>query len=136
MADYDESGSRGKRPPAPGSGVERRAWPRLKLDAEAVLRLDPLDDQIRSPILNASGNGLLLALPRPRPVGTRMRITVQLSNPRTDITVSGVVVHVAARPQVPALPVAVGIFLTEAGPEWLALCRRLASVQTPLTPQG
>lgn len=102
----------------------------MTLDAEAIVRVDSINDHVRTRILNASGNGLLLAVPALRPMGTRMRITVQIADPMYEITVAGVIVHGTSRRATgPSdLPYAVGIYLTDVGPDWLALCRRLAKL--------
>lgn len=107
--------------------MERRSGPRLALDANAIIRVDRLDADVQSRIVNASESGLLLAAPEGRPVGTRIRITVQIDDPKHDITVSGIIVHAGSSPEVdPAYRTRLGIFLTEHGPDWSALCRRLA----------
>jgi hypothetical protein len=108
--------------------VERRRGPRLALDAAAVIRIESLNAPFNSRIVNASLNGLLLAIPAPRPVGTRMHITVRIAEPASEISVSGIVVHVAESPQAaPGFTSRVGIFLTDTGPEWESLCQRLAT---------
>src|SRR5207248_2682263 len=72
-------------------GMERRRGPRLALDAAAVIRIESLDSPLTSRIVNASLNGLLLAMPAPRPVGTRMHITVRIGDPAYEISVSGII---------------------------------------------
>jgi len=106
---------------------ERRVWPRVRLKAEAILRFEALDERIRSRIINASENGLMLAVPSPRPVGTPMGITVFFANPRQEVRVEGVVVHVATRSPLydNALPTCLGIYLTEAGEDWGKICASL-----------
>jgi hypothetical protein len=100
----------------------------MSLEAAAIIRLESVDHpEIRSRILNASLNGILLAMPAPRPVGTRMRLTVQIGEPAYEINVSGIIVHVAENKSAPpGFTAQVGVFLTETGPDWAALCRRLA----------
>jgi hypothetical protein len=92
-----------------------------------VVRLDA-DVGRRSRLLNASERGLMLILPDARPVGTRIHITVYAGEPPARIDVSGVIVHIAPLEAIgPGRPARAGIFLTTAGPDWLALCRSLAA---------
>jgi hypothetical protein len=106
---------------------ERRRWPRVALAASAVIRIESLATAESSRILNASQRGLLMIMPAPRPLGTRMHIRVQIGEPRYEIEVSGIVVHVADDPDAPpGFTTRVGVYLTDASPDWTALCRRLA----------
>ena len=106
---------------------ERRSAPRMTLDAAAIIRFDSVGPEIRTRIVNASQNGILLAMPAPRPVGTRIRVTVRIGDPVFELTVSGIIVHVAEnRSAPPGFTTQVGVFLTESGPDWGALCRRLS----------
>jgi PilZ domain len=109
------------------SGSERRVWPRLRLNAEAILRFDNVAS-LRSRILNISGNGLLLAVPSPRPVGTMMGITVFFTKPSRELRIEGVVVHVATRNSLHEddMPTCLGIYLTQVDAEWLKICDELA----------
>jgi hypothetical protein len=91
-----------------------------------VVRLDSATGK-QSRVLNASEQGLLLVLPDERPVGTRIHITLYVGEPATKIEISGLIVHVTALEGVgPRQPVRAGIFVTDAGPDWLELCRALA----------
>lgn len=107
-------------------GAERREWPRINLNAQALLRFERIGPELRTRIVNASANGLFLAMEQPRPIGTKMKITVRVSESETELLVSGVVVHTVQIATTES-PVGVGIFLTEVGPEWVAFCKRLAA---------
>jgi hypothetical protein len=110
-----------------GKGAERRSAPRMALDAAAVIRFETVGPETRTRIINASRNGVLLAMPAPRPVGTRIHLTVRIGEPPADIRLEGIVVHVADNPSAPTgFGTQVGVFLTLAGAEWESLCRRLA----------
>ena len=99
----------------------------MALDAAAIIRFGTVGPELRSRVLNASRNGILLAMPEPRPVGTRMHITVRIGEPAMEIKLTGIVAHVADNPTgQPGFTTLVGLYLTEAGAEWEALCRRLA----------
>jgi hypothetical protein len=104
----------------------------MAIQANAIIRVESVSTSLNSRIVNASERGLLLSLPEPRPVGTRINITLHIDDPSLDINVSGIIVHVntieAADPLVAARA---GIFLTDTSPDWLALCRRLARLVTP-----
>jgi len=99
----------------------------MEIKANAIIRVDALTSEIGSHILNASERGLLLAMPESRPVGTKISVTLHIEDPIYEISVSGIIVHIrpveGADPRVAARA---GILLTDAGPDWLALCRRLA----------
>jgi hypothetical protein len=107
--------------------MERRSGPRVALDAAAIIRLESMGGaDIRSRIVDASLNGLKLAMPAPRPVGTRMHICVRIGDPAYEINVSGIIVHVQENKNAPpGFTTHVGIYLVDAGPEWAALCRRM-----------
>ncbi len=116
-------------------GMERRSAPRMSLDAAAVIRFETVGPDVRSRIINASRNGVLLAMPAPRPVGTRIHLSVRIGEPPADIRLDGIVVHVADNPAAvaPGFGTQVGVFLTNAGSEWESLCRRLAET-SPVLP--
>jgi hypothetical protein len=107
--------------------ADRRAAPRMNLDAAAIIRLETAGGpDIRSRIINASVNGVLLAMPAPRPVGTRIHLIVRIGDPHSEIKLTGIVAHVAENPgAAPGFTSQVGIFLTDTGPDWVALCRRI-----------
>lgn len=121
-----------------GNGGERRSAPRMSLDAAAIIRFETVGADVRSRIINASRNGVLLAMPAPRPVGTRLHLTVRIAEPPADIKLEGIVVHVAentANPS-PGFGTQVGLFLTSAGAEWESLCRRLAETPGAVLPDS
>ena len=100
----------------------------MSLDAAAIIRFESVGADIRSRILNASENGILLAMPAPRPVGTRMHVTVRIGDPVMALTVSGIIVHVAEnRHAPPGFTTRVGVFLTDVDAEWIALCQRISA---------
>jgi hypothetical protein len=108
--------------------MERRGdGPRVALEATAVIKLDILGPTIHSRIVNASQRGILLVMPDSRPVGTRIRITVQIEAPRHEITVAGIIVHTTTMESIdPRFTSRIGIFLTETGDDWRVLCDDLA----------
>jgi hypothetical protein len=111
-------------------GDDRRAAPRMALDAAAVIRFESMGPEFRSRIVNASRNGILLAMPEQRPLGTRMHVTVRIGDPPSEVKLSGLVVHVGENPEAPpGFTFQVGVFLTEAAPAWEALCRRISEEQ-------
>ena len=99
----------------------------MALDAAAIIRFESVGPEIRSRIVNASRNGILLAMPAPRPVGTRMHVTVRIGEPVIELTVTGIIVHVAEnRSAPPGFTTRVGVFLTAVSSEWIALCRKIS----------
>ena len=108
--------------------MERRSdGPRLALEATAIIKIDSLSSGIHSRIVNASQRGMQLIMPDSRPVGTRIRVTVQIEAPPSEITVSGIIVHTATMESIdPRFTARIGILLTETGSDWLTLCERLA----------
>jgi tRNA pseudouridine-54 N-methylase len=109
------------------SNERRSDGPRLALEANAVIKLDLTGSSLNSRIVNASQKGMLVVMPDARPVGTRIRVTVQVEEPRSDITVAGIIVHATPFESVDVrFSARIGIFLTETGQDWLDLCDRLA----------
>jgi len=108
--------------------MERRGdGPRVALEATAVIKIDMLGAAIHSRIVNASQRGMLLVMPDSRPVGTRIRVTVQVEAPRQEITVVGIIVHATSMENIdPRFTSRVGIFLTETDDDWRVLCDDLA----------
>jgi hypothetical protein len=108
--------------------MERRSdGPRLALEATALIKVDVLGPAIHSRIMNASQRGMLLVMPDSRPVGTRIRVTVQIDEPRREITVVGIIVHTSTMESIdPRFTARIGIFLTETGDDWRILCDNLA----------
>ena len=108
--------------------MERRSdGPRVALEAAALIRVDVLGPAIRSRIMNASQRGMLLVMPDSRPVGTRIRVTVQIEEPQREITVMGIIVHTSTMESIdPRFTARIGIFLTETGEDWRGLCDSLA----------
>ena len=110
----------------------RNDGPRLALEATAIIKLDFSGSSIRSRIVNASQRGMLVVMPDSRPVGTRIRVLVQIEQPPSEITVAGIIVHATTMETIdPRYTARIGIFLTETGEDWKALCERLASLPAP-----
>ena len=109
--------------------MERRTdGPRLALEATALITIDVLSPTIHSRIVNASQRGMQLVMPDSRPVGTRIRVTVRIEEPPSEITVSGIIVHATTMESVdPRFTSRVGIFLTETGDDWRTLCDSLGN---------
>ncbi len=100
----------------------------MALDATAIIRLDLNGPGMHSRIVNASPRGMLLVMPDARPVGTKIHITVQLDDPEREVKVSGIIVHCIASESIdPRFTAKAGILLTDTGPDWGALCSRLAA---------
>jgi hypothetical protein len=113
--------------------MERRSdGPRLALEATAIIKLDLSGPSIHSRIVNASQRGMLVIMPDSRPVGTRIRVLVQIEQPPSEITVAGIIVHATSMETIdPRYTARIGIFLTETGDDWRALCERLAVAPVP-----
>ena len=107
--------------------MERRSdGPRVAQEATALIKVDVLGPAINSRIMNASQRGMLLVMPDSRPVGTRIRVTLQIDEPRREITVVGIIVHTSAMESIdPRFTARIGIFLTETGEDWRTLCDSL-----------
>ena len=105
---------------------DRRNWPRIDLDTQALLQFDRVGPEISSRIVNASAKGLFLVMDPVRPIGTRISIEVVIADVPTRLCVTGVVVHTVERATRDE-PVGVGICLTEVGDDWIDFCDQLAS---------
>jgi len=107
--------------------IERRSGgPRVALEANAVIKIDLAGPTVNSRIVNASQKGLLVIMPEARPVGTRIRVTIQIERPPSQIVVAGIIVHSTPFESVDVrFSARVGILLTEVGQDWLDFCARL-----------
>jgi hypothetical protein len=106
----------------------------MALEATAIIRVESVGAGLAARIFNAGEGGMLLVMPHPRPIGTRIGITVQIAEPLSEIHVSGIIVHVQPLPGAPpGGAVKAGIALTESSPEWAELCRRLAQLDEDAT---
>ncbi len=109
------------------AGHSPRRWPRINLNASAKLHFDDFGPQLAGRIINASERGLFLATDHPRPIGTQIRITIEVADPPIAVTVTGVVIHVVTQDTKGAtLPPGFGVFLTEAGDAWVRFCQHAA----------
>lgn len=86
--------------------------------------MDRLGARVNARILNASERGLFLAMDDPRPIGTRIRLTIQVADPPLRTEIAGIVIHVVSDEKQPGnQPPGVGVFLDEVDDAWIEFCR-------------
>ena len=89
-------------------GAERRRFPRVKLEVSARIRFPNPEAAIESNTFDISQGGVFLKTAQPRPVGTRVRLVIEIGE-RT-LELSGVVVRVSDGHDGPA---GLGVSFTE-----------------------
>ena len=111
--------------------AEQRGWPRMNLDLEVYLHFDDFFEASRAETTNISREGLFIHMDPPRPLGTKVRVRLQVDNPRREFVLEGVVVRTVPDTETPRdmLPTevsGVGVFLTSTSPGWNTFCDRLS----------
>ena len=102
------------------AGHDRR-WPRIDVALEAHLRASNLVGLAHAYTTNISRQGVFIVTNSPRPIGTSVKITVQVETSAKLQQVEGVVVHVASPGEVPGM----GIFIPSPPPDWERFCEAL-----------
>ena len=100
---------------------EDRRWLRIDVALEAHLRAPNLTGLAHAYTANISRQGVFLVSDSPRPIGTTVKICVQIETSAKPHEVEGVVVHVAAPDEVQGM----GIFIPSPPPDWDRLCEAL-----------
>jgi hypothetical protein len=88
------------------------------------------DDVVDARMLNISREGVFLAMDPPRPIGTRVRLTLQIEASNEKYTLEGVVVRCVPdgdEPPNPGEQPGVAVFLTITSPGYLRFCDELAA---------
>ena len=110
---------------------EQRSWPRMNLDLEVYLHFDSFLEASQAQTTNISREGLFIHMDPPRQLGTKVRVRVNVDNPRREFVLEGVVVRTVPDADAPrdALPhevPGVGIFLTSTSQGWTTFCDELS----------
>ena len=91
------------------------------------MRFTRAEDVLNTRSLNISRRGIYLATEQIKPLGTPVRLSIELDEDRQRIDVGGIVVHEIEEEE--GRPRGVGIFLTEIPAAWDALCERLETAR-------
>lgn len=75
---------------------ERRQWPRVRLRAQVRLRFADPASVLASEALNLSEGGAFVRVPAPRPVGTHVRLVLEIGD--RALQLGGTVVRTSAVP--------------------------------------
>jgi Tfp pilus assembly protein PilZ len=109
--------------------LNQRKWPRFNLVLSVQVRFQQRTDMTTTRTLNISRSGLFLALERPRPIGTPVRINLSIADSGEQFALEGIVVHRQPdenQPLAPGATAGVGVFLTSVSPEYERFCAELA----------
>jgi hypothetical protein len=111
-----------------------RRWPRFSLALSVQVHFQDRDEVTSTRTLNISRQGLFIALERPPPIGTIVRVRISIEKTGEQFTLEGVIVH-----RVPdegdAAPAraasGVGVFLTSVSAGYERFCDEIAAASTP-----
>jgi len=106
---------------------ERRNWPRVELKLSAQLRFEDAAELALSETSDVSRDGVFLNMKTPRPIGTRVKLTIEIASSGQRFALEGVVVRQVSDQR---SRTGVGIFLTSASPGWVELCAELERCRT------
>jgi hypothetical protein len=112
------------------NALNHRKWPRFNLILSVQVRFQQRADMTTTRTLNISRSGLFLALERPRPIGTPVRVNLSIAETGEQFALEGIVVHRQPDENQPLPPGATagnGVFLTRISPEYERFCDELAA---------
>jgi uncharacterized protein (TIGR02266 family) len=101
----------------------------MALALEVKVRLENHQEAIDARTVNLSREGLFIRMDPPRPLGTRVRVTLQIDGTGDRFTLEGVVVRTVTGQDDGAEP-GVAVFLTTTSPGWTRFCDELAARKT------
>lgn len=73
--------------------TEARRWPRIQLALDVKVRFETLDRALEARTLNVSREGVFILMDRPRPIGTRVRMSLRVEATGESFFLEGVVVR-------------------------------------------
>lgn len=97
------------------------------------MRFASTEEILAATSLNISRRGVFLVTDQPKPIGTPVRLSIEVGGDGKRVDVSGIVIHEASEAH-DHRPRGVGIFLTKVPPEWDTLCDRLELSRAPTSP--
>jgi hypothetical protein len=118
----------------------------MNLALDVSIRFPNLSDVVTARTSNISREGLFICMDPPKPIGTKVRLRVQLVENREIFVLEGVVVRTIPDPDEPmesatnaSAPPGIGIFLTHTSPGWMPFVESLHSMRggrkkTPVDP--
>ncbi len=109
---------------------DTRRWPRLPLAIEVKVRLEQLDHAIDAKTLNISREGVFIAMDPPKPIGTRVRVSLSIASTSEKFMIEGVVVRCTPDADghlAPGETPGIAVFLTLTSPGYTRICDELAT---------
>jgi hypothetical protein len=104
----------------------------MALTLEVSIRFPNLDRAVTARTSNISREGLFIYMDPPKPIGTKVRLRLQLVENHEIFVLEGVVVRMVPDPDEPANPQdvpGIGIFLTNTSPGWIPFVESLLKVR-------
>jgi uncharacterized protein (TIGR02266 family) len=115
----------------PESGVDRRLWPRVELDARVVISFTSVDELASGPLVNLSEGGAYIRTTRIKPVGTHLWVRISVESEGLVIETEGEVMRAISLEQADLRGVVPGMgirFLTLRAADRDAIRRLVAAV--------
>ena len=113
----------------------------MNLALEVRIRFDDVDAAINMQTANVSREGLFIAMDPPKPIGTRVRVRVQIANTSEKFALECVVVRTVPdlddlKPLAPGETKGVGVFLTATSAGWTRFCDELSKRRQTMLPRS
>jgi Tfp pilus assembly protein PilZ len=120
-------------PPEDASGRERRRFARVALDAEVQVQVVDTESLFTSRIRDLSENGVFILSRSTRPIGTGIKIDIQVQDGGLQVKARGIIVH-EVRPEhaTAERPAGVGVMFTEVEGTTLEHLKELMTHGVPL----
>ena len=112
---------------------ERRRFPRVLLEADVFVEAETEQSLFKSRLRDLSENGVFIRTTNTRPLGTGVRLRIEIVRRDLRVVVRGIVVHlVDARDETDAAPAGMGVMFTEVDPSSQAALRAMIAMGSPL----
>src|SRR5438045_1357407 len=105
----------------------------MMLALEVKVRLEHRDHAIDAKTLNISREGVFIAMDPPKPIGTRVRMSLSIASTSEKFVIEGVVVRCSPDGEghvVPGETPGIAVFLTLTSPGYTRFCDELAVRRT------
>lgn len=99
------------------------------------MRFSRAEDVLRARSLNISRRGVFLATDQVKPIGTPVRLSIEIDEDHQRLDIVGIIIH-EVEDASEGRPRGVGIFLTKAPPAWDTLCDRLEKARAEAPAPG
>lgn len=92
------------------------------------MRFSRAEDVLKARSLNISRRGIFLTTDQIKPIGTPVRLSMEIDEEQERLEVAGIVIHEVPEAE-EGKPRGVGIFLTKVPVTWDAFCEKLEKVR-------